>query len=566
MARRNRSFRASGRALDILNSINSSSTSRKQRDRPVRNSRRATHGGESQGVPENRDDIWQIPVSPENRTPSPPAPGHTPPQTLHIPEAEPTPRRSRRLQHEAPENSSPLRDSLRQEEQTSEVEEPEPEAEEEEWVSDGQGSEGSEQVSQEPLEEYNESDEGPDGQQAVAHETATKKRKTATVDGLGDEQEQQNTHDRDQTAPHRDNPDHLSSPTYRRQRRRARSPSRVRIEVPPRASSPARSEASPDSHDQTQTTDRALVVAPESVQETWFDQAQHLGGQEDNWRTLIAVVGVLRKIKVPSVEHYLGDVKGAVDFFRDSYKRAVITPLRAGDTPGSESAAQFDDLLAVIQQEGDQVMDVIYELTNPAKRRDLLDGFGARAIDWAYKVVKQCFRAYYIAGGRYPAARRHFRRALALLSWFCRRLGSLAGRRQMEGRQKELRWLEKSLAKLQAALESRALEPEAREAPEGPGGPIGGGTLRDLAFPYGRKPWTNDEGQALLDGLQRYQGPDRYYRILTQSGRRLLGRTALELREQACQLRDRILTQHGHELHDREGQRKWRWLSSVREN
>ena len=462
--------------------------------------------------------------------------------------------------------------------------EPGPESESEEWVSDGMGSEGSEQVSEEPLEDNSESHERPDGQQAVAHETAatTQKRKTAAMDTQreGEEEEEQNMHAQDQTSHHRGSRDNLSSPISRRQRRRVQSPSRVQIEISPRASSPARPEASPDSPDQTQTTDRALVGASEPIKEIWFDRAQHLGGQEDNWRTLVAEVKVLRKSKVPSVEHYLGDLKGAVDLFHDSYKRTVIAPLQEGDAPALESAAQFDGLLAVIQQEGDQVMDAIYELTNPAQRQNLLDGFGARAIEWAYKVVKRCFQAYYLAGGRYPAARGHFRRALALLSWFCRRLGSLASIMQLERRKKRLRRLEKSLSKLQAALESRALEPDVRETR---GTPMKPGTLRDLVFPYGRKPWTDDEGQVLLEGLQRYQGtsplprllfptpsdrwpgPDRYYQILSQSGRRLLGRTALELREQACQLRERILSQHDHELHSTEGQRTWRWLSSVRE-
>ncbi|PLN77252.1 hypothetical protein BDW42DRAFT_177151 [Aspergillus taichungensis] len=575
MARRNRSFRPSGRALDILNSINNpDTTSRKRPDRPVRSSRRATHGGERQDVSENREDIWEISASPENRRrPSPPAPSRdTPPQTLDQPEAEPTPRRSRRLQHEAPENPPPLGDPSRHKEQAPDVEEPEPgpesesESEDEEWVSDGKGSEASEQVSLERLEEYSEIDERPDGQQAVVvHETATtKKRKTPAMDSArGNEEQPQNAQDKNETSHHRGGRDTLSSPTSRRQRRRARSSSRVRIEIPPPASSPARSETPPDFSGQAHPTDRALVIVPEPIKEIWFDQARRLGGQEDNWRTLIAEVKVLQKLKVPSVEHHLEYFKGAVDFFLDNYKRTVIVPLRGGDAPALESAARFGDSLAVIQQEGDQVMDVIYELTDPAQRQNLLDGFGARAIEWAFKVVKQCFQAYYLAGERYPAARGHFRRALALLSWFCRRLGSLAGRMQLDARRKRLRQLEKPLAKIQAALESRALEPEAREAPESPNKP---GTLRDLAFPYGRKPWTNDEGEVLLDGLQRYQGPDRYYQILSQSGRRLLGRTVLELQEQACELRDRILSQHGEELHNPEGQRKWRWLSSVRED
>ncbi|KAJ9239704.1 hypothetical protein DTO169E5_4216 [Paecilomyces variotii] len=75
--------------------------------------------------------------------------------------------------------------------------------------------------------------------------------------------------------------------------------------------------------------------------------------------------------------------------------------------------------------------------------------------------------------------------------------------------------------------------------------------------------WTHQEGEALLDGLKLYQGPDRYRQIIKHYGHRLKGRTVADLQAKAREICDNYRPGIQEQLRSHRGRQQWAWLLSV---
>ena len=327
--------------------------------------------------------------------------------------------------------------------------------------------------------------------------------------------------------------------------------------------------------------DEAAKEAEKTKKFQWMEEAMGLGQQRNNWLVLTGEAGELKRMADPSLAEYFVDVCTAIRELRKIYADMLDTP------PSSTDLARCNNLLESIPREGDELLDQAYYMatrdSNFSEReehaRELVAEFEARVIPDMVRLLVACFHVYYTNPVTFPGLHGHFRRVLLLLLRFYDRTTSMKAQRIVRGviRTKGLR---RALHELLQGLDSWALRPKRASVKIS-----GAGNQReDIMFVDGHeREWSEDEGLALIDGLQAYQGkwkrddpsapchvltlhpgPDRYLHIFEHLGHRLRHRTQRELRAKALEVHDRMQPTIAAQLETEEGRGRWGWLLSVR--
>ncbi|KAF7593949.1 hypothetical protein BBP40_010456 [Aspergillus hancockii] len=290
-------------------------------------------------------------------------------------------------------------------------------------------------------------------------------------------------------------------------------------------------------------------------EESWFDKVLKLSGQKANWDTLVGEARVMKEIARPSMSKYFGEFDDFTSRLRANYMD-IVHHLDDGRGPPRARVRECDDLMDAILKEGNFLLDDAYYHANDERdpRRPssskLVDEFEARLVSEMVDVILPCFEAYHREEGLFPEAYDHLHRALNLLLRLCNRIYSIVSEGYVRSKGRS-HIVQLPLKKLIVALKDNVFKEGASQS----------APVHVISIKHGKK-WSDDEGLALLEGLQLYQGPHRYDRILKRFREQLRGRTIRSVREKARQVHDNLLP-----LVDQtdEGREQWRWLLSVRE-
>ena len=318
-------------------------------------------------------------------------------------------------------------------------------------------------------------------------------------------------------------PDEDDLPVPRQSKRR-----RVESEPPSRRQSLRNQEAAPSlgaqeagntrgqslqsdsEEDEEEEEDEAAKEAEKAKEEEnarklqWMEEAMNLGQQRTNWLVVNSKAKELKRIADPFLAKYFVDICAAIRELREIYADMVDTP------PSHADLVQCNNLLASFPHEGDGLLDQAYHMATQDSNysdgeehaRDLVDEFEARVLPDMVKLVFACFKVYYTNPKMFPELPGHFRRVLILLRRFCDRTTSMKMQRIVHGVVRT-RGLDRALHGLLKGLDSRALRPKRASARIA--GTDNQPEYTEFANGHERK-WSQDEGLALIDGLQAHQG------------------------------------------------------------
>lgn len=242
----------------------------------------------------------------------------------------------------------------------------------------------------------------------------------------------------------------------------------------------------------------------------WMQDAMNLGQQRENWLVLTGTAKELKRLADPSMADYCADICAAIRGLRDLYGKMVDSP-----APSAATLTQCDNFFSSISSEAEKLLDrAYYQATDPHgddRAHDLVAEFEARAVPDMVKLVIACFHVYYADAMLFQGVSDHFRRALILLRRLWDRTNSMKVQRIVRGVMHG-KAFGRALTGLVQALETRALrrrprtlEPLPSRGGAPPDHPPRQETGMGIPDETGKE-WSRDEGLALIDGLQLYQG------------------------------------------------------------
>ncbi|KAL4734997.1 hypothetical protein BDV11DRAFT_212363 [Aspergillus similis] len=293
-------------------------------------------------------------------------------------------------------------------------------------------------------------------------------------------------------------------------------------------------------------------------------EAMELGRQQHNWKVLIFEAHKMGKLLDPASTERFKDMIDLIDCLHQWYESIHQHP-RPAQSLRLKDSRKHEEVLGCILNEGNLLLDHVYDTTikrgNRERGRRLFERFEACIIPKIIELVFAIFDAYHLHPKRLPNMYHHLHRAITLLRDLCERMAILAKEgyvRTSTRTENLLRPLQKLIRASESGLlrngEIDSLDQDAD---------VVDSTDEDIPVVLSRRPWTDTEGVALMDGLIKHQG--RYALIMRDFADRLKGRTISELRDKAQQAYTLYKPRIQEELRTREGREKWQWLVSVRE-
>ncbi|KAL4765886.1 uncharacterized protein BDW70DRAFT_126866 [Aspergillus foveolatus] len=295
-------------------------------------------------------------------------------------------------------------------------------------------------------------------------------------------------------------------------------------------------------------------------------EAMELGKQQRNWKVLILEAHKMGKRLNPTSTERFKDIIDLIEYLHQWYESIHQHP-RPAQSLWSKDSCKHEEILGCILSEGNLLLDHVYDTIikrgNRERGRRLFERIEACVIPKIIELVFTIFDAYHSHPKRLPNIYHHLHRAITLLRDLCERMTILTkeGYVQTSTRTENLL---RPLQKLIKASESGLLQNGETDSLDQDVDVIES-TDEDTPTVLSRRPWTDTEGIALMDGLIKHQGPGRYALIMRDFADRLKGRTLSELRDKARQAYTLYKPRIQEELRTREGREKWQWLVSVQE-
>ncbi|KAL2785216.1 hypothetical protein BJX66DRAFT_315235 [Aspergillus keveii] len=306
-------------------------------------------------------------------------------------------------------------------------------------------------------------------------------------------------------------------------------------------------------------------------------EAMKVGKQQENWKALIKEARLMERPTDPALAKRFQDIIDLISHSQTWYENLPDDPETSRGVSLKE-ARKSEKLLDSISTEGDAILDLVFHRVTKRKESSherglkLFREFEVRVIPAMVRLVFATFDAYHTDPERFAPTYNHLHRALSLVLRFCNRMRSLT-------REQYVRCFTRSknlllpLRTLIEASESDSLkkakpepEPETDSESDSSDGVIFIASDDDVASaPVSTfRQFSDVEGRALLDGLQQYQGRERYIQILKNFSE-LEGRTLSEIREESRRICAKYEPLIRDELRTPEGREPWRWLLSVRD-
>ncbi|PWY65210.1 hypothetical protein BO70DRAFT_188193 [Aspergillus heteromorphus CBS 117.55] len=364
---------------------------------------------------------------------------------------------------------------------------------------------------------------------------------------------------------------------------------RRRKRAAPQPSSPASEDAYQPSHqgsDAAPDTTEEIVHEVELDESPWFLQASKHDGQTENWKTLTSTARQLRDRATTSHIADFGQVTGEISSCAELL-RSICRGLQDGVGPSDNDVLSYGTGLEAIKEHGDACLDEVARLSRrerleggqPRKATRQVKDFERHVLPPLVELILISLQAYETDSSLFPEAYDCLDRTMKVLLQLCVRVG-----RQVQGKYvasgASSSKLQQPLKKLRKSLADDGWGGSYySHRPQPPPPPTRGSTSSaSKAGARGwteEQEWTDDQMQALIQGLQEFQGrsiptlqlmailiptgANRYYQIWSHYGKRLGRRQVREVREESEQLYDRLLPQMSR---DELASHEW-WLPKI---
>ncbi|OJI82994.1 hypothetical protein ASPTUDRAFT_931654 [Aspergillus tubingensis CBS 134.48] len=325
----------------------------------------------------------------------------------------------------------------------------------------------------------------------------------------------------------------------------------------------------------------------------WFKEASEFDGQGSNWKKLIQSMhprNIALNVKKFDIE--FEPLKRELSSLIQAYK-GIIEYLASDIGPPEYDVRSCSATLETVDRQGRCQLEKAYTLSTQGDEvggGTLVEEFEIQIFPLLVRLVLVCFEAYYVDHRLFPEAYGHFQRAMRVLLGRCNQIGGLVRGKYVACRAVSP-GLRLPLKRLLESLENGRLKKGQKDVEVGrhakaPTKTVKRGQSKPTKPTTPAEAWTDEEGYALVEGLQRFQGkfqarllgrkegaarhahqmhlgPDRYYQICEFYHDGIGQRGEREVRKQSERLYHQMLPQIREMARRGEDHWDWRWLLKV---
>ncbi|RDH36187.1 hypothetical protein BDQ94DRAFT_121592 [Aspergillus welwitschiae] len=304
----------------------------------------------------------------------------------------------------------------------------------------------------------------------------------------------------------------------------------------------------------------------------WFKEASELDGQRSNWNKLVQSMHP-RNIasNVNLIDFDFESLKRELSSLIQVYKD-IIENLASDTGPSDYDVRNCSASLDQVDKQGRRHLEEAYTLSTQgdgAKGGALVEVFDAQMISLLVRLVLVCFQAYSMDHRLFPEAYGHLQHAMRVLLRRCDQIRGLvrghyvACRAVSPGLRLPLQRLLDSLENGRLQKRHQREDVEADRHAKAPKKSTPKGQSRPPNLTHQPRTWTKDEELALIEGLQQFQGPDRYRQICEFYQDGMGQRGEREVRKQSERLYYQMLPIIREMARTGEEQWDWGWLLNV---
>ncbi|KAI2896901.1 hypothetical protein CBS76997_4856 [Aspergillus niger] len=304
----------------------------------------------------------------------------------------------------------------------------------------------------------------------------------------------------------------------------------------------------------------------------WFKEASELDGQRSNWNKLVQSMHP-RNIasNVNLIDFDFESLKRELSSLIQVYKD-IIENLASDTGPSDYDVRNCSASLDQVDKQGRRHLEEAYTLSTQgdgAKGGALVEVFDAQIISLLVRLVLVCFQAYSMDHRLFPEAYGHLQHAMRVLLRRCDQIRGLvrghyvACRAVSPGLRLPLQRLLDSLENGRLQKRHQREDVEADRHAKAPKKSTPKGQSRPPNLTHQPRTWTKDEELALIEGLQQFQGPDRYRQICEFYQDGMGQRGEREVRKQSERLYYQMLPIIREMARTGEEQWDWGWLLNV---
>ncbi|KAI2848388.1 hypothetical protein CBS11852_2938 [Aspergillus niger] len=304
----------------------------------------------------------------------------------------------------------------------------------------------------------------------------------------------------------------------------------------------------------------------------WFKEASELDGQRSNWNKLVQSMHP-RNIasNVDIIDFDFESLKRELSSLIQVYKD-IIENLASDTGPSDYDVRNCSASLDQVDKQGRRHLEEAYTLStqgDEAKGGALVEVFDAQIISLLVRLVLVCFQAYSMDHRLFPEAYGHLQHAMRVLLRRCDQIRGLvrghyvACRAVSPGLRLPLQRLLDSLENGRLQKRHRREDVEADRLAKAPKTSAQKGQSKPPNPTHQPRGWTKEEELALIEGLQQFQGPDRYRQICEFYQDGMGQRGEREVRKQSERLYYQMLPIIREMARTGEEQWDWGWLLNV---
>ncbi|RDK38934.1 hypothetical protein M752DRAFT_329505 [Aspergillus phoenicis ATCC 13157] len=304
----------------------------------------------------------------------------------------------------------------------------------------------------------------------------------------------------------------------------------------------------------------------------WFKEASELDGQRYNWNKLVQSMHP-RNIasNVDIIDFDFESLKRELSSLIQVYKD-IIENLASDTGPSDYDVRNCSASLDQVDKQGRRHLEEAYTLSTQgdgAKGGALVEVFDAQIISLLVRLVLVCFQAYSMDHRLFPEAYGHLQHAMRVLLRRCDQIRGLvrghyvACRAVSPGLRLPLQRLLDSLENGRLQKRHRREDVEADRHAKAPKKSTQKGQSKPRNPTHQPRTWTKDEELALIEGLQQFQGPDRYRQICEFYQDGMGQRGEREVRKQSERLYYQMLPIIREMARTGAEQWDWGWLLNV---
>ncbi|PYI36567.1 hypothetical protein BP00DRAFT_453155 [Aspergillus indologenus CBS 114.80] len=314
---------------------------------------------------------------------------------------------------------------------------------------------------------------------------------------------------------------------------------------------------SDDDSDSSQSSDNE---SDSSADRPWFGKASEADGQKKSWKAIIEQGRRSTRLNESDRTTELDSIRKPICSMIALYNN-LVERSEAGEGPSDNEVSRCGRLLRKANEKHEKLLHKVFNLGKEGSTRAdktqgvaLVQAFYKEIIPPMAKVVFLCYEIYHTHENLFSEAYDNLGDHLTTLSEWIQWVDSISGYLdQSSCVESDLR---RALAELVQALNYGRLKKAQRpKPPEKKKGPPRGNP----------KPWTQDEEDALRQGLQKHpeKSTNRYKLIMGDFRQRLPKRGIIDLRKKAQEMYEKYLSEIEEELTTEEGRKKWEWVSNI---